>query len=204
MTFWDTIERGEYVMIALMVILIAILSIWIAVCRILCRQRRKDRALLHQVRDLIMEGDTESAWQTANSSNTPASRVIAAGISKIGAKNLEIKSEMAQISHLEKKKVDIGTRWLRAFAVISPLLGLAGTLVGIIDRLRVLGQADAPVDTAAICLAISPTIVTTVAGLGVGIFAIVALSCLEGCINKAKIHIEETAHQFLHLLNQPI
>ena len=96
-----------------------------------------------------------------------------------------------------------GMRWLRTFAVVSPLLGLGGTLVGMIDRLRDLGTMGPQVDTASVCGALAPTIVTTVAGLGVGIVALVFMAILEGSIARAKRKLDGVGNEFIELLNEP-
>ena len=59
------------------------------------------------------------------------------------------------------------------------------------------------VDTAQVCAALAPTIVTTVAGIGVGIFSLIALTCLEGTIDSARTRLEELGLEFIELLNAP-
>ena len=203
MTFWETIERGEYVMFALAVIVIAIVIIWWVRASILHGQRKKYPVLMQRIRDHVMEGDIENSRQICKALSLPGARVVEAGLSRVGQPMGEVKAAMEDASMIEKSHMSRGARWLRAMAVISPLLGLGGTLVGIIDRLRDLGEAGAVVDTAAVCGALAPTIVTTVAGLGVGIFALVALTCLEGSINSAQRNLDELSKEFIDLLNEP-
>ena len=97
----------------------------------------------------------------------------------------------------------VGIQWLKVIAVVSPLLGLGGTLLGVIDRLRDLGEMGGMVDLSMLCSEIAPTIVTTVAGLGVGIFSLIASTWLDTVIENSKVTIDKISYDFLELLNQP-
>ena len=203
MTFWETIERGEYVMFALAAVLIVIICVWWIRSAALAKQKKKYSPLMHRIRDHVMEGDIENARQICEASDTPGARVAEAGLSRIGHPMAEVKSAIKDVSNIEKKRMSRGCRWLRALAVISPLLGLGGTLTGIIDRLRDLGESGVAVDIASVCGAIAPTIVTTVAGLGVGIFSLISLTCLEGTVFKARLRLDKIGKEICDLLNEP-
>ena len=203
MTFWQTVERGEYVMIALAVIIIICIIIWWVRSVSLGRERKTYPALMQRVRDHVTEGDIENARQQCVAIPSAGSRVIDSGLSRVGQPIGEVISSLNEKARFEKESMKRGCRWLYAFAVISPLLGLGGTLVGIIDRLRDLGESGSAVDIATLCSAISPTIVTTVAGLGTGIFALIALTALEGRINSSERKLDQLSLEFTDLLNEP-
>ena len=203
MTFWETIERGEYVMFALAVIVIAsVLILWIRSAR-LAGNRNATRKMMQKVRDYVVEGDVDNALQLCRATFSPGARVIASGLGKMGQPIAEVKDAMAETAEQESHNLSVGTRWLRTFAVVSPLLGLGGTLVGIIDRLRDMGESDVDVTTSMVCEALAPTIVTTVAGLGVGILALIFLTILEGRVGAATRRVEGLGNEFLELLNEP-
>lgn len=203
MNFWETVERGEYVMIALAVIFIVIICIWWARSARLGKQRKGYATLMQRVRDHVVEGDIENARQLCDITTSPAANVLYAGLGRIGTPMTEVRAAMWDTAEIEKDKMTAGTRWLRALSVISPLLGLGGTLVGVIDRLRDLGLAGFSTDISAVCGAIAPTIVTTVAGLGVGIFSLIALTALESRIDSSKSKLDEVSIEFTNLLNEP-
>lgn len=203
MTVWETVERGEYVMIALAVIIILIVVIWWCRGSVLSKWNKSYSPLMHRVHDHIMEGDIENVARICAEASTPGGTVLEAGARKIGEPMAELKSAMKETAEIEKGRLGKGERWLRAFAVISPLLGFGGTLVGIIDRLRDLGESQLPVDASIICAQLAPTIVTTVAGLITGIFAIIAFSSLDSIVETSRRKIDRTAADFIELLNQP-
>lgn len=203
MTFWETVERGEYVMIALAVLFIITIIIWWVRGAKLGRQRRAYPDLMHRVRDHVVEGDIDNALRQCSTFSTPAAKVVESGLKRIGKPMAEVSTALEQRAAMEKEAMGKGSRWLRAIAVISPLAGLGGTLVGVIDRLRDLGEGGPMVDFSMLCNAIAPTIVTTVAGLGVGIFALFAFTCLESRIQGSRERLDEVAAEFTDLLNEP-
>ena len=157
---------------------------------------------MQRVRDYVLEGDLENARQLCEMTQTPGAKVVEAGLEHVGDSMTEVKSAMAEISSIEKAKLYKGSDWIRTIAVISPILGLGGTLSGIMQQLWELGE-DPSTDVSIICAAISPTLATTIAGLGVGIFALIALTCVETSINTSKRKIDELNAGFIQLLNQP-
>lgn len=203
MTFWETIERGEYVMFALAAAFIVIILIWWIRAAKLSKQKKSYSPLMQRVRDHVVEGDIDNSRQLCEAADTPGSRIIEAGLRHIGKPISEVASNMKMVDQIEKEKLAKGAKWLKTLAVVTPLLGLGGTLVGIIDRLRDLGEMGIAVDIASVCKAIAPTIVTTVAGLGVGIFALLALAFLESTISSARRQLDEIALEFTDLLNEP-
>lgn len=203
MTFWETVERGEYVMIALAVLFIIIICIWCIRGVKLRKERKSNEPLMYRVRDHVMEEDFDNARLFCQALHSPGSRLVNIGLHLVGHPVFEISSDLESIANIEKEEMAKGSRWLRSIAVISPLLGLGGTLVGIIDRLRDLGEMGGIVDISMLCNAIAPTIVTTVAGLGVGIFSLIAYTCLDSSIETSRQALDKVKHDFIDLLNSP-
>ncbi|MCH5229779.1 MAG: MotA/TolQ/ExbB proton channel family protein [Muribaculaceae bacterium] len=203
MTVWDTIQRGEYVMFALGVLLIISLLIWWIRAASLVKERKGYAGLMERVRDHIMEGDIENASHICSVKSSAGARMLCAGISRVGHPLNEVVFAINSLSQTEKVSMARGSRWLRAIGVISPLLGLAGTLIGVIDRLRDLGESPVPVDTAMVCSAIAPTVVTTVAGLITGIIALFSMTCLDATVESSRRSLDELANDFYNLLNEP-
>ena len=203
MTVWTTVERGEYIMIALAVIFVACIVIWWVRGASLRKERKSGRVLMQKVRDHIVDGDLENAMQVCKMSKVSGARIIESGINRIGKPMADVESAMKDAKDIEKERLARGARWLKTFAVMSPLLGLGGSLVGVIDRLRDLGEMGGAVDLSMICNQLAPTIVTTVAGLITGIFALVALTFLDASISVTSTRLDELSSQFKGLLHEP-
>lgn len=204
MTFWDTVESGEYVMIALAVILITIITIWWVRGVKLKRARLKKLTLVtDKVRDCISEGDIDNAIGTCLATHTATGHVMATGLTKVGRPMMEIRDSMQQESALKLAELDKGSVWLRYLAAISPLLGLGGTLAGVCHRVYEIVDKEMPVEPIIIAEAVNPTIVTTIAGIGVGIIALVGAGCLESGLAKIKLDMARGAESVGKLLSQP-
>ena len=203
MTVWEAIQGGEYFMIVLALILaVIVVFCWLRESKLL-KQKKSYSDLMQRVRDYIMEGDIENALNICEVIDSPGSMVVSTGIKHIGDNMTDLKSSMESVAQIEKDNLDVGNRWLRFFAVIAPLLGLAGTLIGITDRLRDLGESPYIVDIADLAGTLAPTIVTTVAGLIVGILALIAFTLLETSIESSRRRIDELIVELSDLLNEP-
>lgn len=203
MTFWETVESGEYVMIGLAVIMIAIALVWLVKGLRILKEKKISMELMPAVRDNVLEGDIETANRICMSKSTSGAKVIEAGLNKLGKSMPEVEAKMQKVQKTEMAEMRNGLEWLRLLAVVSPLIGLGGTLVGMTDHLRDLGNSEVPVDFAILCSSIAPTIVTTVAGIITGIFALIALTSLEAQITSASHGIDRLSSEFIDLLNEP-
>lgn len=189
-------------MFGLAVILICVVVIWIARARWLSRQHKGNMSLMHRIRDYVVEGDLDNALHSSATSPYTGGAVIYEGLSLMGRPIEEISSAMNIVAQGEDLRIDRGKRWLRGLAVIAPLAGAAGTLAGICDALRDAAEKT-PGTESLLNPEIADAIVTSVAGLGVGVVAIVALICLDGACAKAKSRLRALAIEFTDLLKSP-
>lgn len=203
MTVWETIQGGEYFMIVLAVIFILIIILWSIREHKLYKQNKSYSDLMQRIRDYVVEGDLENALSLCKATDSPGAAVVATGIKNIGDSMTDLKNSMQSVALIQKGYISKGTLWLRFFAVVSPLFGLSGTLIGIVDRLRDLSESPYIVDIADLSAAIAPTIVTTVAGLIVGIIALVAYTLLQTSVESGIRRIDELITEFFDLLNEP-
>lgn len=203
MTFWETITSAEYVMFESAVLLIITIIIWCVRGVRLSRNNKGNRQLMERVKDLVMEGDIDNARRISMSSKSPGAALIETGLSNMGRPMAEVETAMSQCLEIRKETLSNGIVWLRFIAIAAPLTALGGTLTGIIDRLRDLGESATPVDMNILCAKIAPTIVTTVAGLGVGVLALLAIACLASQIKSNIRNLKELKLEFTNLLNSP-
>ena len=203
MIFWDIIVSGEYLIIALVVLVVSVVWMWIVQYRKLVRDDRKYDLMLNKIRDFISDGDIESAVGTCLNTNTPAARVAAKGLSLIGNPMPVIISSMNQEITAQKENIGTGLQWFRFIAVISPLLGLGGTLAGIWWQLDNITSSGIIEETQNIPELIAPTLFTTIAGLFAGIFALFAFTCLNGRVKKSVQKLYEAASDAENILNHP-
>lgn len=203
MSFWEYIVAGEYVIIALGILFIIALWIWIDRTDKLVKDDKKYNLMLSKVRDFIAEGDIENAVGICRKTQTSASLVMAKGLSMIGNPMEVITSSMIQESTLQKENYGNGGQWLKFISVISPLLGIGGTMAGIWSRLMILTSDGGVVDIPVISEAVAPALFTTIAGLFVGIMSLLCFTCLNVRVKKTVKNIYKAIDDVENILNQP-
>lgn len=202
-TFADVLESGVYIIIPLALLFVA--TIWILCVRwkTVTSELQPPFTLMQRIRDYIVEGDIENARQLCENSDSGAARILTRGVSRIGYPIAEVADSIYEILNVENMKLEKGLRWLRAIAVISPLLGAIGTLIGCTIAFGNSTDEAGLFDGAILCNNLSPTFITLVCGLGVGIAALFAFTLLEGVVQKTQTRLSSLCVEFLDLLNQP-
>ena len=203
MNFWDIIAAGVYVMIPLAILLIATVWIWIARSSSIGRSMNSADEIMHRLRDYIVEGDIENAAKICEGSDVPVGRIVRRGVERIGSPMYEVREAMREEEALESEKLKRGCRWIWWIAVISPLLGLGGTLGGMAVGFHILENSGLPGDFAQFTGIVWPTLITLISGLGVGIFALTAHTVLSGNISKTGLLLSDYSSRFIDLLNEP-
>ena len=204
MIFWNVIEAGTYIIIPLALLLIAALWIWLARVLKLRAESKPVAAFMQRIRDYVVEGDLENARQLCSLSVFPASKIINRGVNRIGSPISEVADAMNEQRDVEKIVLGKGIGWLAAIAVISPLLGAVGTLIGITYQFNEMTSDGVNFSFDVLSNALTQTLITFICGLGVGIIAIFFRTSLEGIRNKREQELCETSVEFLDLLNEPV
>lgn len=203
MTVWDTISRGEYVMIVLAAIFLAIIILWAVRRCAIAKLKKKNISLMHRVRDFVAERDVENAINLCEIKNFPGAKVAGKGLKMIGNPIQEIKWEMQDIISRQKFYLTKGITWMKGCAIIAPLAGICGTLAGICDGMIQISACGETADMAMLCGSISPTIVTSIAGFIVGAFAVIAVIDMDRAAGNAVEALAEIKDEIIDILNQP-
>jgi biopolymer transport protein ExbB len=144
--------------------------------------------------------DPKKAYRLCQEYPSAAASVIRAMLLRVGRPLPEIESVVAQASQREADRLYSNVRWLNLAASLSTLLGLIGTIQGMIMAFHQLTMIDAAADrTSVLAAGIYTALVTTFAGLFVAIPSLLASHFFEGRIQKVFHQIDELA---LHLLPQ--
>lgn len=203
LTFGDALESGVYIIIPLAVLLIVAIWIWGKRWKALRSEQQPPSLLMQRIRDYVLEGDIENAAQLCGSSVSAAARILSRGVSRIGYPIAEVANSMYEAEAVENISLEKGLRWLRAIAVIAPLLGALGTLIGVTIAFGNATDDAGMFDGAILCDLLSPTFITLICGLGVGIISLFLMTLLDGAIQKTQNRLSALCVEFLDLLNQP-
>lgn len=167
------------------------------------KSRRLDPLLLGRLREYILNGHIESASNLCKDENTPSARMIEKGISRIGSSVEEVSRIIEKACNQEISRLEKGLPVLASVVGAAPMLGILGTVLALIQAFYEMANSDTIIDMHMITAFIYQALVTTVAGLIVGIVAYFAYNILVASVGKVICHLEAATHDFLEILNEP-
>lgn len=203
LSFWSLVMDGGYIMIPLALLLLVTVYVFTERCIAVNRAAREDRNFMSRIRDYVHEADLESARNLCRKSNTPYARLIDKGLSRIGRSMNDVLVAIENTGNIEVAKLGKGLPWLSTTAAGAPMLGFLGTVIGMIDAFFSLANAGMAANITVLSSGIYQALVTTVAGLVVGILALFAYNYLVARINRVMNSMEAKTMEFMDLLNEP-
>ena len=203
LSFWSLVMDGGYIMIPLAILLIVTVYVFTERAIAISRAAKEDKTFMNRIRDYVHEGDIESAHNLCKKSMTPYARLIDKGLSRIGRNMNDVLVAIENTGNIEIAALGKGLPWLSTTAAGAPMLGFLGTLVGMIDAFNSLANAGTAANITVLSSGIYQALVTTVAGLVVGIIALFAYNYLVARINRVMNSLEAKTMEFMDLLNEP-
>ena len=185
--------------------LLALVSIYIFIERAIAvsRASRQDASFMQRIKDYIHDGEIESAQNLCRQTNSPYARMIAKCISRIGRPSSEVLVTIENSGNLEVAALSKGLSWLATTAAGAPMLGFLGTVVGMVQAFYAIASSGNTASIGDFAGGIYTALVTTVAGLIVGIVALFAYNILVARINKVMNIMEARTMDFMDILNEP-
>lgn len=161
-----------------------------------------DPKFMLNIRDYISGGSLDAAKMLCKNTDTPIARMIEKGIMRLGSplKNIEVAVE--NVGKLELYKMEKNLAAIAMISGVGPMLGFLGTVTGMIQAFYIMSQSD-QISPKVLSGGIYQAMVTTVAGLIVGIIANVAYNSLMALVEKMIYKMEATTVEFVDLLQEP-
>jgi biopolymer transport protein ExbB len=203
LSFIDLAIKGGWIMIP--ILLLSVIAVYIFVDRYFAIKKagKIDSSLLERVKVYITGGKIEAAIALCKSTDNPASRMLEKGISRIGRPLTDVNAAIEIVGNLEIAKLEKGLPVLASVAGGAPMLGFLGTVMGMIQAFYDMSNAGNNIDVTLLSAGIYQAMVTTVAGLIVGITAYFAYNILVANVEKVVFKMEATTSEFMDLLNEP-
>lgn len=203
LSLWDLCLRGGPLMIVLALLSLVCIYIFVERAIVINRAAREDDTFMKRIRDYIHEGEIESAFNLCKKTGTPYARLIAKGISRIGRPVNDILAAVENTGNIEIASLSKGLPWLATTAAGAPMLGFLGTVVGMVQAFYAIASEGNSANIATFSSGIYTALVTTVAGLVVGVIALFAYNYLVARINLVMNMLESKSMEFMDLLNEP-
>ena len=189
----------------IVIALLSVMCVYIFIERaiVVNRAAKEDDTFMRRIRDYIHEGEIESAFNLCRKTNTPYSRLIAKGISRIGRPVNDILATVENNGNIEIANLSKGLPWLATTAAGAPMLGFLGTVIGMVQAFYAIAAEGTSANIATFSSGIYTALVTTVAGLVVGVLALFGYNYLVARINSVMNLLKSKSMEFMDLLNEP-
>lgn len=162
-----------------------------------------DSNFINQIKDHVSNGRIDAAQILCAQANTPVSRLIGKGISRIGKPLADINTALENAGRLEIYGLEKNVSVLATLSGAGPMIGFLGTVVGMIIAIFELANAGGTIQMDVLASGLYTAMTTTVAGLIVGIFAFMAFNHLVVKTDKVVYQMEANSLEFLDHLNEP-
>ena len=163
-----------------------------------------DANFMNQIKDHVSNGKVESAQMLCAQVNSPVSRLISKGITRIGKPLEDINTAIENAGKLEVYGLEKNVSVLATISGAAPMIGFLGTVVGMILAIFELANAGGTIEMDTLASGLYTAMTTTVGGLIVGIIGYVAYNHLVVKTNKVVYQMEANSVEFLDHLNEPI
>lgn len=163
-----------------------------------------DSNFMNQIKDHISNGKTDSAQILCAQANTPVSRLINKGISRIGKPLEDISTAIETAGKLELYGLEKNVSVLATISGVAPMIGFLGTVIGMILSIFEIANSGGQIDIKLLADGLYTAMTTTVGGLIVGIVAYMAYNHLVVKTDKVVYQMEANSLEFLDHLNEPI
>ena len=200
---WDLALKGGWLMIPIALLLFVAIAILIERIFVIKNSDKEDPTFMNRIKDYIYEGKIDSAINLCRMTNTPISRMIEKGISRLGRPMNDVLVAIENVGNIEVAKLEKGFPWVATAAAAAPMLGFLGTVTGMVRAFFAMANAGVNVEISLLSSGIYEALVTTVAGLIVGIIALLAYNYLVSQVNGTVNKMETRSMEFMDLLNEP-
>ncbi len=193
---------GWYIMGPLYLLSLATIYIFIERIFALRRAAKSPLNFMNQIKDFIHNQKIDAAKSLCASTDTPYARMIEKGVQRIDRPLSDISAAVENVGKLELFKLEKSLAMLGTIAGAAPMLGFLGTVVGMIVTFHEMYTSGNNVELSQLSGGIMQALVTTVAGLVIGIIAYVAYNYLVARVENIVHKMEATTIEFLDILHE--
>ncbi|MFT5337342.1 MAG: biopolymer transport protein ExbB [Sphingobacteriales bacterium] len=164
---------------------------------------KEDKGFMGSIKTYVQQGNFAEAKNLCAKNDTPMSRMIEKGVSRIGKPIKEINASIENVGKLEVYNLERNLSILATIAGAAPMIGFLGTVIGMIFTFHSMKISGNGVEISELSGGIMQAMVTTVAGLVIGIIAYVGYNTLVTKIDKIVNRLEAASMEFVDLLDEP-
>lgn len=199
----DLAIKGGFMMIPIAVLWVLAIYLFIERVLLINKANEDPEAFMARVKELVLRGDINGARALCAQTNTPVARMIEKGISRIGSPLKNIEASIENVAKIEVFKLEKNLATIATVSGAAPMMGFLGTVIGMVEAFISISQEEGSVSPKLLSSGIYTAMITTVAGLMVGIIAYLAYNYLVSRVQKVIHKMEYTSIDFIDLLQEP-
>lgn len=199
----DLLLKGGVVMIPL--VILSIITVYLIIERAIAisNAAKIDPNLLNTVKSYLQNGKVNEARQYCEQTQTSMGRILSNGINYLGQKFSDVEAALEESTNVEVARMEQRLNYLGLIAGIAPMLGFVGTISGIIRIFYNISVSD-NISIGIIAGGLYEKMITSGAGLIVGIIAYSGFHLLQSRIDKFVLRVQETVMKFKAILYQKV
>ncbi len=197
------IFEGGFMMVPIFLLSIAAIAIFIERMMTISKASKTPSGFMTQIKDQVQKGDVNAAKMLCAQNNTPIAKMIEKGLNRIGSplKNIEVSIE--NVGKIEIFKLEKNLSLMATISGAAPMLGFLGTVIGMIQAFMAIAQEEGSISPKLLSEGIYIAMLTTAAGLFVGIIAYLGYNYLITKVQKVIHNMEHNSVEFIDLLQEP-
>ncbi len=197
----EFLSKGGVLVIPILLCSVFALAIFLERIIVFARMRSRGRGIDRKVAELILARKDEEAKQAAMDSDSPMGRVLARAIEVKHAERQTLETILVNAIDREVQALSSYIQTLATIGNIAPLLGLLGTVMGMIKAFMVIQQMGGKVNAAVLAGGIWEAMLTTAIGLAVALPTMVAHSYLVARVDKYEAGLQNGAVAFIKAIS---
>ena len=196
----DMACKGGWLMIPLLLLSIATIYLFSMKWSTIRKASKVDPAFMQQIKEYIETGRISQAQELCRQTNTPTARLVEKGIERLGRPLQDIQISIENVGNMEVAALEKGLPMLATIAGGAPMIGFLGTVMGMVQAFFNMAQAGSNIDITLLSGGIYTAMVTTVAGLIVGIMAYFGYNLLTNQVSDVVTKMQNTTVEFVDML----
>lgn len=200
MSLLSVLAKGGWLMIPIGLCSLIAVGFFVERLIVLRKAKINLNAFLLKIRQSISKQDFDNALRLCSTTPGPISKVLEKGIRLRGQSREEIKDAIESAGRAEIYQLERGLGALATIAGVAPLLGFLGTVTGMIQAFMRIQELSGNVNATVLAGGIWEALITTAAGLIVGIPALLAYNYLVTKVQRMVFELELSSTNLLELL----
>lgn len=204
MNLWEMFQYGGPIMYVLVAMLAFAFYLLIERVVTLKAALKEDNSFMNRIKDYIYDGKIDAAVKLCRDTDSPTSRMVEKGISRLGRPMSDVLVAIENVGNLEVAKLEKGLVFMASISGGAPMLGFLGTVTGMVTTFYNMSLNNSgTIQMGDLSVGMYQAMVTTIGGLIVGIIAYFAYNYLVSRVESVVRKLEGRTMEFLDLLNEP-